>query len=202
MLFPVTSSPNILPLSPITLPNVFNISEVNRLNNYIDTLPYETAKTLEGKSNIEKNKQRRSKIKWLIPNSHLDWLYERIYQISLKANNQWGFDLAGINENIQYTEYDSEDLGHFGWHLDLGNKGARVRKISITIQLSNPSEYEGGNLEVFTGGDYNNPNNKRIAPKEQYSATIFPSYILHRVTPVTKGIRKSLVIWVGGTPFR
>ena len=202
MLFPVSLSPGIMPSNPVTVSNVFNISEINKLNNYINTLPYENARILEGKGNIEKSKQRRSKIKWLIPNPNLGWLYEKIHQISLKANHQWEFDIAGINESIQYTEYDSQNLDHFGWHLDLGGSIARARKISITIQLSNPLEYEGGNLEVFTGGDYDDPNNRRIAPKEQYSATIFPSYVLHRVTPVTKGIRKSLVIWVGGIPFR
>ena len=202
MIFPLDPSPHITPSNPVSLPNVFNISEINKLNSHINSLPYETAKVLQGNEESEQYSQRRSKIKWINPSPNLGWLYEKIHQIVYEANKSWEFDIAGVNESIQYTEYNSQDLGHFGWHLDLGRGRPRSRKISITIQLSDPSEYEGGSLEVFTGGDYDNPNNRRIAPKEQYSATAFPSYILHRVTPVTKGVRKSLVIWVGGTQFR
>ena len=72
-----------------------------------------------------------------------------------------------------------------------------MRKVSITVQLSDTDDYEGGNLEIWSGGD-----NVKIAPRGRGNVVIFPSYMMHRVTPVTKGTRKSFVLWVGGEHYR
>ena len=91
--------------------------------------------------------------------------------------------------------------GHYTWHQDIGPGMLSKRKISITVQLSGPEEYEGGDLEVFTGGNYKEGDFIK-SPKGMGTVFIFPSYLLHRVTPVTKGIRRSFVLWVGGSPYR
>ena len=98
-------------------------------------------------------------------------------------------------EPIQYTEYYSSG-GHYDWHTDVGSGALSHRKVSITVQLSKPDEYEGGNLELLRG-EYN-----EVAPRGLGTVVIFPSYMLHRVTEITKGTRKSLVLWVGGSHYR
>jgi PKHD-type hydroxylase len=80
--------------------------------------------------------------------------------------------------------------------MDMGDFPQNTRKISITIQLSNPDDYDGGDLEFWLG------KTPEKAPREQAFAVLFPSYLMHRVTPVTRGMRKSLVVWVGGDTFR
>ena len=129
----------------------------------------------------------------------LEFISEALSKLIERSNqNLWGFELGSIIEQIQYTEYHAEDKGHYDWHLDIGNDQYSLRKISLTVQLSDPNDYEGGLLELNHAGD-----DKSItAPTTKGSVFVFPSYLRHRVTPVTKGIRKSLVLWVGGNQFR
>ena len=84
----------------------------------------------------------------------------------------------------------------YGWHQDYGGKLSPSRKLSLVLQLADPSQYEGGNLQVMTGGE---PTNVR---KQRGLITVFPAYTLHQVTPVTQGTRQSLVAWISGPPFR
>jgi PKHD-type hydroxylase len=139
---------------------------------------------------------RKSDVKWLHYSEKTDWVYSRLANIVMMANKEmWQFDIPSILDTVQYTQY-YENGGHYDWHTDTGPYPFNTRKISITVQLSDPDDYEGGDLELMLG------NNVSKMPKEKGCAVLFPSYILHRVTPVTKGIRKSLVLWVGGTVFR
>ena len=127
-----------------------------------------------------------------------EWLYEKLMYMTLEANSDyWKFDLSHWKDAIQYTEYNGEEAGGYDWHIDVGPHPLNHRKISITVQLSDPIDYEGGDLEIWTGGK-----EPMKAPKEKGAVVMFPSYLLHRITPVTKGVRKSLVLWVGGTTFR
>lgn len=143
-------------------------------------------------------KVRKSNIKWLTPAAEkTEWIYDKLIQLSLRANFEyWKFDLNHIKDSIQYTEYNADDEGKYDWHMDMGPYPHSTRKVSITVQLSDPSEYEGGDLEFNMGGTI------ITAPKEKGAVVMFPSYLLHRITPVTKGVRKSLVLWVGGSVFR
>jgi PKHD-type hydroxylase len=84
----------------------------------------------------------------------------------------------------------------FDWHLDFGPGESSKRKLSMTIQLSDPSEYEGGDLQFMIN------QNIVSASREKGIIVIFPSFILHRVTPITKGTRQSIVGWVSGPPYR
>ena len=110
--------------------------------------------------------------------------------------NNFGFDHINIFENPQYTEYYGGG-GHYSWHPDSeinGQNNGIIRKISLTIQLNNPSEYEGGKFELLTEG--------RDVPLQKGDAVFFASFLVHRVTPVIRGTRQSLVQWFTGTPFR
>ncbi len=139
---------------------------------------------------------RSSKIKWLPNNSETKWLYDKIAHLAKKSNDQlWNFDIIGLGEHIQFGEYSAEQSGKYEWHVDIGKNNLH-RKISISIQLSDPTTYDGGDLEFFKS------RNIIKAPKEKGTAILFPSFILHRVTEITKGTRKSLVIWISGPPLK
>ena len=124
------------------------------------------------------------------------WLYDKIGFITSVANSgHFNYEIAGVTHGLQLLKYDaSEDVpGHYKWHTDAGPGTFCRRKISLVVQLSDPSDYEGCELEVMEGAS------TLIAPKEQGTVCMFPSYTPHRVTPIEKGIRYSLVIWVEGS---
>lgn len=145
---------------------------------------------------------RRSKIRW-IPRTdpEWDWLFRDIEFVCRRANVAFGFDINLFHE-IQFTEYDSEDNGHYGWHEDLRwvpPPDVNVhRKLSFVMQLSDPSTYEGGDLEMQIADGRPNVEDLKV----KGTTIVFPSFVKHRVTPVTKGKRYSLVTWYEGPPFR
>jgi PKHD-type hydroxylase len=142
------------------------------------------------------DKFRKSNIKWLPFDSKWEWVIDRIMTQVVEANNIiWNFDLKAIIDNIQYTEYDGNG-GHYDWHLDIGPGSISHRKISIVIQLSDPDDYVGGDLEIM------NASEKTVIPRGKGNVVIFPSFLLHRVVPLTNGNRKSLVLWVGGGHYK
>ena len=105
--------------------------------------------------------------------------------------NIWKFELAGFVEEFQYSEYGPE--GHYTWHIDLGKGPSSTRRLSFSVQLSDPDEYEGGELELHCGGE-----RPIAAPRTFGTAIVFPSFLLHRVAPVRQGLRRSLVGWASG----
>lgn len=150
--------------------------------------------TAGGKVNPE---YRSSQISWLHLNSDTQWLYKKIGAMAQRANEvMWNFSLVGMAESFQFGEYDADQKGHYDWHVDVGTGDLSRRKISIVVQLTDPEEYEGGELDLLVARQP-----YRI-PKGKGNVCLFPSYILHRVSPVTKGKRHSLVLWVSGEPFR
>jgi PKHD-type hydroxylase len=146
--------------------------------------------------NDDKTKDvRDSKISWLYPVDNIDWVFRRVTDITLNLNERFfKFDLFGLNEGFQFTNYESPS-GKYGKHVDRGMNMA-VRKLSISIQLTNPEDYEGGELYLYQDdkGD--------LMDKAQGTLILFPSYVLHEVMPVTKGERNSLVTWVTGKQFK
>jgi PKHD-type hydroxylase len=148
-------------------------------------------------SGIVDKSYRDSRIHWIPKTPEWDWLYSKIGLYAYKANNaMWNFDISFMNEQIQYTEYDASYSGKYDWHVDFGSGSSSMRKIAIVVQLSDESEYEGGDLQFYTS--------KSVTTVTKVKGTIacFPTYFLHRVTPVTKGKRRSLVLWISGNPFR
>jgi len=172
--------------------NAFSSEKLEKLEKLIADLPFKDADTFGGKTEM-----RRSKIKWLYQTSDFDWLYDDMLKLASEANDKlWNFNLVSSLEAIQYTEYHSDDLGHYDWHQDIGPGNASKRKVSITIQLSDSEDYIGGDLQIWKGG-----NDIQNCPRGAGVGVIFPSYMMHRVTEVTKGVRKSLVLWLGGQHY-
>jgi PKHD-type hydroxylase len=151
---------------------------------------------IKGTTLSKNNKNYRdSKISWLYPSDDLEWAYRRITDIVLSLNERFfNFDLYGLIEGFQFTHYQ-EPGGKYKKHVDrsLNNQ---IRKLSLSIQLSDPSSYEGGDFVLYDG------ENPIVLPKEQGKLILFPSYTLHEVKPVTKGERYSLVVWITGPQFK
>ena len=147
----------------------------------------------EGKHDTKK---RITTISW-IPFKVMPEMYKIIEQSMLQANrNHFGYEGMGLTEPGQFTEYPKG--GFYEWHMD-GEVNCKheppVRKISMTILLSPESEFEGGDLEFMTEGN-------KPPQLLQGQAVYFCSLLRHRVTKVKKGIRRSLVMWFGGPPFK
>ena len=147
------------------------------------------------KGGVLNTKTRTSHISW-IPFKKMPEMYKDIEKIMKTTNgNHFGFEGVQITEMAQYTEYP--EGGFYDWHVDNDVNCAHeppVRKISMTCLLSPESEFEGGDLELVSEG--------KIAKIKQGQIVFFASFIRHRVAPVTKGVRKSLVMWFGDTPFK
>ncbi len=144
---------------------------------------------------------RKGSIIWINNDPASKWLYETLVALVVPINFQvFGFEIEGI-ESLQYTIYD-EGGDHYGWHMDgvtgaaLG-KGGKSRKLSLSIQLSAPDSYEGGDLEFMIGST-----KPSFAPRQKGAVILFPSFVLHRVLPVTRGRRVSLVAWFQGPRYR
>ena len=147
------------------------------------------------KGGVIDTKTRTSHISW-IPFSKMPEMYKQIEKTMLQTNgNHFGFDGMRLTELAQYTEYP--EGGFYDWHVDNDvncENEPPVRKISMTCLLSPENEFEGGDLELIKEG--------QAVKLKQGQAVFFASFIRHRVAPVTKGVRRSLVMWFGGTPFK
>lgn len=145
-------------------------------------------------TNRHGNHQRLSNVSSFFPSISNEWIFKKVTEVVHAINSYFNFDLYSLEEGIQFTEYVAPS-GNYDWHVDCGPL-VSIRKLSISIQLTDPDEYEGGELELNYGA-------KPVAmDKAQGRAVGFPSYTLHRVAPVTAGVRHSLVIWVSGPRFR
>jgi PKHD-type hydroxylase len=176
-----------------TIP-LFTPEQCNLIIEKGKSLPKQNAKIFNKEKEID-TKTRVSHISW-IPFNALPEMYKTLEEVMQRTNNNhFGFEGMKITEPAQYTEYP--EGGFYDWHIDSDVNCANeppVRKISMTCLLSHESEFEGGGLELMSEG--------KIAKPKQGQAIFFASYIRHRVVPITKGNRKSLVLWVGGTPFK
>lgn len=174
--------------------NAFNADELAKIELMTESLPYQDGGVGELDSSRVQSDYRKSKIKWCPQDAEWEWVYSKLAGLLVEANKiMWKFDLSHIREPIQYTEYYPG--GQYDWHMDCGIGIQNQRKVSVTVQLSDPNDYEGGDLQFNLGPIL-------PSPRLKGSAVIFPSFFLHRVTPITKGVRKSFVLWVGGEPYR
>jgi PKHD-type hydroxylase len=175
--------------------NLFDYNELNTLQTWAKQGTFEAQ--VGGGNGATNNKVRRTKLNWVEKNNETWWVYERLAVAVSKLNAQFfNFDLTGFGEHLQLANYESADTGMYGWHIDMGSEGP-CRKLSVVLQLSDPSEYEGGSLEL-------QPYNAEIIrPQKRRGLLVaFPSWTLHQVTPVTQGSRQSLVAWISGPPFK
>jgi PKHD-type hydroxylase len=172
--------------------NVFTSQECENIIEL--ALKKEKKEATIGENNIDSN-YRKSKIIWLSTLDNINWIYERLTFFSLELNKQYfNFQLNGFIEPLQFTEYKSPS-SHYDYHNDR-RFNSIPRKLSIVIQLTNPNDYKGCDLELLYNKD------PIIAKKDQGSLIAFPSYTMHKVTPITKGTRHSLVAWINGKSFK
>ena len=174
--------------------DVFTAAELDAFEEYGDRMVHKKAE-LALNGHIEED-IRITQIAWLGHNPESAALYEKIFQIVHKLNNEiYHFEVTGL-EDIQYTVYRATVGGHYHWHIDHGPHNPKPRKISLSIQLTDPSQYEGCELQFQVS------NKIGVAPKKRGAIIAFPSFFLHRVTPIISGARKALVVWVTGPEFR
>ena len=178
-----------------TIGPIFTPEQCQLIINAGKSEPAQTAQVGGGGAGVVDTKTRISHISW-IPFNKLPEMYKTLEEIMHKTNNNhFGFEGMQITEQAQYTEYP--EGGFYNWHIDsdiVGMNEPPVRKISMTCLLSHESEFEGGGLELMDEG--------KIARPKQGQAIFFASFIKHRVVPITKGVRKSLVMWFGGPSFK
>ena len=158
------------------------------------TLKKEQGRTVHKEARDHDKKRRHSTISW-IPFNKMQPMYDDlIYPIQKINRNHFGFSNIQITEQAQVSEYSKGQF--YDWHTDNTidmDTEPPVRKLSMTLLLNDPSEFEGGNLEIA---------GKKMSHMKQGYAAIFASFLQHRVTPVTKGVRKALVVWFSGEPFK
>ena len=176
------------------LKNFFSEKEVEQIRNLWNVeLAKEAEVNFAGKA-YTRDEMRKSQVMWIKTGAN-DWIYNKLGEACQQINlNRYKFDIAGFQTELQLANYEGE--GFFEWHMDFGAGDISNRKLSITVQLSSPDEYEGGELQFMIN------QNIITAPKEKGTAIIFPSFALHRVTKVTSGSRKSIVGWIAGPPYR
>lgn len=149
-----------------------------------------------GTDEARRRQIRRSDTWFFDATPETDFIFAPLYSAVMRLNQSYNFDLTSFATGCQIARYSAEDQGHYDWHIDLGIGRFSRRKLSLSVQLSPSDAYEGGDLEFHLSGL--NRNNMR----QQGTLIAFPSFLQHRVTPVTRGERFSLVVWVDGPPYR
>lgn len=178
-----------------SVPGVFAPEECHRIRVLADAAPAQDAGLVRRQRD---HNLRRAELVWLDDIPGTGWVMDRIIDVVRAANAQvFGFVLNEFAESPQVARYDSAREGHFDWHTDIGDGPvAGKRKLTMVVQLSDLAEYEGGALEIMRGAA------AIAAPRDLGTATLFPGFLLHRVTPVTRGERSSLTVWAHGPAFR
>jgi len=179
--------------------NVFTEKELNILENrlnYYKQYQRDATTSVKDKDKYEiNNKIRSSKVVFLdFRDEHLTWFYEKITSIINDANiSNFNFNLTGI-EPLQFGTYRAEDKGFYNWHVDASSTRTycnNIRKLSISLLLREPEK-------DFTGGEFEYTTEENTMPLKRNSIVFFPSFLVHRVKPVTSGTRESIVGWING----
>ena len=165
------------------------------ISNYFDKDAIREAGYQDANGNLVfDEKIRKTEIAWAHPESEI---FNVIigYILGANQNAEWNFDLSGM-EDVQIGRY--VDKGFYDWHQDgdLPDDGNYQRKLSCSVQLSDPDTYEGGDLVLRL------PQEEKAVSRKQGSIVVFPSFVQHKVTPVTKGERYSAVSWMRGPAFK
>jgi len=187
----------------------FTNEELDKIVNYCEDKGLQRAVTIgadpiKDKQRIEQI--RRCDVKFHARNEENYWFFDRLNFIIKSLNDRfYNFELNGYG-SFQYTSYNSKELGKYGWHMDthLGLDAIpkdmhEPRKLSLTLLLNDPvKDFQGGEFQLNIAEE----KNPMTVPFKKGRAVVFPSFLLHQVTPVTKGFRKSAVVWVTGPKFR
>ncbi len=185
-------------------PKAFTARQCDRVLRLADEIE-STAAVLEGGDGDEvgDDQIRRSRIGWIPPTDESWWIYERLARIAHRANRRYQFDLSGFDEDLQFTTYEPGSF--YSWHQDGLDGRVGRRKLSLVVQLSDPADYDGGELQLFDiyeDADELGMEDFQVATSQRGTAVVFPSFEYHRVLSMRRGVRRSLVAWVSGPPFR
>lgn len=177
--------------------DAFSVAELDNIVDLGNSLPGHAATTAK-KSRSSLADVRSCQVSWISPDmqqSH--WLFQRLTdQVTMANDRYFGFDIIEI-ETLQYTRYD-EVNDHYTWHQDMlpHMTGSLIRKLSFILLLSDPGDHDGGEIELWFD------NEPTRVPARRGRIIYFPSYVLHRVTPITRGHRRSLVGWIKGPKWK
>ena len=145
---------------------------------------------------------RDSTVRWLLCQPENKWVFDKVDEMLTTANKEWfNFNLIGYT-GMQFTEY-ADSNQHYDWHTDRGSNNldspkteANLRKLSTSIMLCQQEyDFEGGDFQIDA------PLSPTTLYLDKGDAVVFPSFVWHRVTPVSKGVRNSLVCWAIGPSF-
>lgn len=178
---------------------LFSSEELDAIARYGDGLRLEKAELTGAQAGYD-GAIRRSRVAWLERNAQTEALYRRMQEIVRVINRQFfQFELSMLAP-MQYAVYEEREQGHFDWHTDYGREKGheqhQPRKLSLSVQLSEPGHYEGGALQAQVRSRID------TASRARGAVIAFPAYVLHRVTPITAGTRKSLVLWSVGPEYK
>ena len=183
--------------------DVFTDDELNKICEISKNKPLDTGKTLDDSYNLAEH--RISKINFSTKNETNEWIFNKLNNLIEHINDVYfNYDLNGY-DFYQYAEYDSTELGKYDYHMDLSSNGSNLRegetietrKLSFSLLLNDPVvDFDGGDFVIKIGEE-----DTKIEFKKG-RIVFFPSYTLHKVNPVIRGIRKSLVVWITGPKFK
>jgi PKHD-type hydroxylase len=192
----MAETPILMEGGSVTWRGLFTPAQLDDLERYCDTLPLEPARlTGSGTDGI-----RMTGVAWVHRNAQTEDLYLRMEAVVLRLNaDLFHFELTGLT-TMQYAVYRDAEAGYFDWHSDYGryrgDPGQEPRKITLSLQMSDGASYDGCDLEVRTAHPVD------VAARERGALMAFRANALHRVTPITRGLRKALVVWAAGPEFR
>lgn len=184
--------------------NCVSHSDCDALTSLALKLP-EHKPTLGFDSGVSDDNMRRSVLRWIDPvkNPEFTYIHDLMWKTLIRVNHDFfNFNVTALPP-MQFTEYDESYLGEYKMHQDVFwvNPGPNHRKISLIVQLTDPSEYEGGDLKFhYTNFPPTDGDMKEM--KKKGTVIAFPSFLFHQLTPVTKGKRRSLVAWFEGPKFQ
>ncbi|MGY6501556.1 MAG: 2OG-Fe(II) oxygenase [Acidimicrobiales bacterium] len=188
--------------SHVVLSGAFSARQCDRIVAIGESLPVASA-ALSAEDPLD-DALRRSQVAWIEPGPETLWLYDKLAVLAERVNRRYRFDITGFGEDLQYTVYD-EPGAFYTWHQDGLGGDVTTRKLALVVQLSDPSDYDGANLEMFDQvADLSDEalGDAHARASQRGTVVAFPAFEYHRVTPLVSGVRRSLVVWVSGPPFR
>jgi len=172
--------------------DAFSVEECTRLVDVFARLDAAEGNLVAGRFD---QKVRQSSLVWLPGGEEFAWVDARMARLAADANRQlFNYALDGFDEQLQMAAYGPDHF--YDWHIDRGKGSvAGRRKLTLSVQLSSPDAYIGGELEINADG------HPFQSPRDQGTAVVFAATTLHRVAPVVGGLRHSLVAWAHGPAF-
>jgi PKHD-type hydroxylase len=184
--------------------DVFDEDECDRIIELGRAMPSDIG-AVEGDQGMEADPElRAAEIAWIPRNQDSEWIHQRLAAVCDDSNERYGFDLTGFDEELQFTTYGRPG-SFYTWHQDGLDGPVAHRKLSLVVQLSPAASYRGADLELFQVVEDDDGRSLRAFRRDarrRGTVVVFPAFEYHRVTPLTRGRRHSLVAWVSGPPFR